>query len=90
MVKKSDSELLVELLKKQEALKNRIASIEARKRKEDDKRLTRKKILLGAFVLEKYKDQSEGLQAFVQEMDKFLTRTNDRQLFNLPVVEEAA
>lgn len=90
MVKKSDDELLAELLKKQDALKNRIASIEARKRKEDDKLLTRKKILLGAFILEKYKDKPEGLQALVHEMDKFLTRANDRKLFNLPVIEEAA
>lgn len=90
MVKKSDDELLAELLKKQDALKNRIASIEARKRKEDDKLLTRKKILLGAFILEKYKDKPEGLQTLVQEMDKFLTRANDRKIFNLPVIEEAA
>jgi len=74
-------------LKKQEALKNRIASIEARKRKEEDRMLTRKKILIGAFILEKYKNNEQELQKLIQEMDGFLIRTNDRKLFNLAVSE---
>lgn len=85
MQRKSKDELLSELIKKQEALKNRIASIEAKKRKDDDRLLTRKKILIGAHVLEKYKDNVEAMNQLIKELDGFLTRPNDRRLFNLPM-----
>jgi len=84
MAKKSHEELLAELSKKQNALQNRIASLEARKRKEDDRRLTRQKILIGAHILEKLKEQPEALKKLVNEMDSFLKRSNDRKLFGLP------
>jgi hypothetical protein len=84
MQKKSHDDLLSELTKKQEAIQNRIASIQARKRKDDDRILTRKKILIGAFMLEKLKDKDE-LNKLILEMDKFLKRPHDRQLFGLPI-----
>jgi hypothetical protein len=49
MAKKSAQEQLEELLKKQEVIKNRIASIEARAKRDADKQLTRRKILVGAY-----------------------------------------
>lgn len=88
MPKKSKDELLSELLKKQEAIKNRIASLEARKRKEEDKLLTRKKILIGAHLLEKYKDNAKAMNQLVKELDGFLKRPHDRRLFNLPLLTE--
>ncbi len=85
MAKKTHSELLAELLKKQESLQNRIASVEARKRKDDDRILTRKKILLGAYMLEKAKDNNDEMKKIICELDKFLIRPNDRKLFGLEV-----
>ncbi|TAK76887.1 MAG: hypothetical protein EPO11_03485 [Gammaproteobacteria bacterium] len=85
MPKKSHEELLSELSKKQEALQNRIASIEAKKRKEEDRIFTRKKILIGAFLLEKFKNNPDELNNLVREMDNFLTRPHDRKLFGLPI-----
>ena len=85
MVKKSPDELLESLLKKQEALQNQIASVQARKRKEEDRVMTRKKILLGAYILEKSKMSPDDFEKLVKEMDTFLTRPNDRKLFGLPV-----
>ncbi len=60
--KQTHDKLLAELLKKQVSLQKRIASVEARKRKDDDRILTRKKILLGAFMLEKTKNNNNEFQ----------------------------
>lgn len=68
MPKKSHHELLAELSKKQEAIQNRIASIQAKKRKDEDRILTRKKILIGAYLIEKYKNDLENFNKLVQEM----------------------
>jgi len=48
---------------------------------------TRKKILAGAYVLEKH--EREGtLEGLVKELDAFLVRAHDRMLFGLPIKEE--
>lgn len=88
MSKKSHDDLLTELLRKQEAIQNRIASVQAKKRKDEDRVLTRKKILIGAYLLEKAKAQPDVLQKLVEEMKTFLTRPNDRKLFGLSVKSE--
>ncbi len=54
-----DKQKLQTLLEKQQIIKNRIASISSRIRSEQDKKLTRKKILIGAYFLEKYKNDYE-------------------------------
>lgn len=87
MVKKSNEELLQELIKKQTAIKNRIAALESRKRTKDDKKLTRKKILIGAYILQKYKDDHAAFIQLNNDFDRFLTRQNDRKLFELPLHE---
>ena len=83
MVKKSHEERLSALLKKQESDKNRIASLKAKIRNEEDRHLTRKKILLGAYMLEHLKDSKQEMESLIQKMDEFLTRPNDRRLFGL-------
>jgi hypothetical protein len=85
MPKKSADEILSDLLKKQEVIKNRIASIESKKRNVEDRVLTRKKILIGAFMIERFKDNQGEFKKFIQEMDSFLTRPLDRKLFGLMV-----
>ena len=80
MAKKPHQEVLSALLKKQEALQNRIASIQARARKEEDRKLTRMKILAGAFVLEQHKGKMDKL---AKMLEGYLTRDNDRKLFGL-------
>tara|TARA_R110000868_G_scaffold257343_1_gene514428 strand:+ start:328 stop:612 length:285 start_codon:yes stop_codon:yes gene_type:complete len=83
MAKKSHDELLTKLAKQQDAIQNRIASLVARKRKDEDRILTRKKILIGAYMLEKLNETEQ--QAMIREMDTFLKRPLDRRLFGLPV-----
>ena len=48
-----DKQKLQTLLEKQQIIKNRIASISSRIRSEQNKKMTRKKILIGAYFLEK-------------------------------------
>ena len=73
------------LEKKMSHIKARLASEKAKVRQIDKKRETRKKILAGAYLFEKYKGREHEL---IKEMDSFLTRDNDRVLFNLPMNRE--
>lgn len=81
----NNSNRLDVLLKKQEMLKNQIASVQARQRKEEDRKLTRMKILAGAFLIEQHKENISELSC---KLDSFLTRKNDRLLFGLTPLEE--
>jgi len=72
-------------LKQVKALKQKI---EARKKALASKKTraleTRKKILIGALMLEKMERQEETRIGVIAELDQFLTRNSDRALFNLP------
>ncbi len=80
MTKLTAEQKLQRLLNKQNAIKNRISSITSRIRNEQDKRLTRKKILIGAYFLEKYNGEPNRLN---EMLNGFLVRDNDRLLFGL-------
>jgi len=84
MQRKNKSDLLKELKTKEEILKARIANLEARQRKEEDRILTRKKILIGAHILDKIKNDEAARRLLTQELNHFLTRAIDRKLFDLP------
>ncbi len=86
MTKLKAEKKLEDLIKKQAAIKNRISSITSRIRNEQDKRLTRKKILIGAYFLEKFKSDESKLKDM---LNSFLVRDKDRSLFGLPLKPEA-
>ena len=86
MKKRSIESQLQELAAKEKSLRNKIASLAARKRTLDDKVLTRKKILIGAYILEKYKNAQHEMQKLTKELDKFLIKNHDRKLFDLPLI----
>lgn len=75
----------IEKLEKQvEQAKARLQAAKAREKVRERKLLTRKKILLGAYVLkalESGRMKSDVMQA---ELDRFLVSDRDRALFNLP------
>jgi len=52
----------------------------ARKRKAD----TRRKILAGAWVLDEAEQRKDFGEFVLKQLDSFLTRPNDRALFDLP------
>ena len=51
----------------------------AKKRKEE----TRRKILLGAMVLERMARESEYREQVINKLDSYLTKERDRELFEL-------
>lgn len=74
----------IEKLEKQMAqIKARIVNEKAKIKQVERKRDTRRKILVGAFFMEEYKENMDELQ---KRIDPFLKREKDRELFNLPPV----
>lgn len=72
---------LRELLEARDRLNNRIRRRRRRGEREEGKRLTRRKILLGAWLLHRHGDDLPV--EIVRELDRFLTRDRDRALFGL-------
>lgn len=76
----------IEKLKlKQKQLTAQIQKEEARHKTSKRNQDTRRKILLGAWYLEKMKDN--GIEAIKNELNEFLKRNSDRALFGLPPLE---
>ena len=77
--------LLEEKLKQEKAKKQKI---EARKRTLESKAQratdTRRKILVGAFMLDRMAKNEETKTKVLGQLDQYLTRDDDRELFSLP------
>jgi len=71
---------LKKLEEKKSQLQNQISNVKQRLQQEERQKDTRRKILVGAFFLEKYKDKFPEL---VKQIDPFLSRPQDRALFGL-------
>lgn len=79
----SDKMTQLEKLKRQkEILDARIQQVESRFKVKERKEDTRRKILIGAFMMEKLKKE-EKFDSMINELDGFLTRNSDRKLFGL-------
>ena len=76
--------VLEEKLRQEKAKKQKI---EARKKHLESKAKraadTRKKILIGAFMLERMEKNDETKAKLIGQLDQYLTRTDDRELFGL-------
>lgn len=77
------SKKLDALSKKIDQLKAQKAAEEARLRAKKRKDDTRRKILVGAFYLDKSK-RDGTMKELVKTLDPYLKRKNDRKLFGLP------
>ena len=71
---------LKKLEEKKNQIQNQISNVKQRLQQEERQKDTRRKILVGAFFLEKYKDKFPEL---VKQIDPFLSRPQDRALFGL-------
>ena len=79
----SDKMNQLEKLKKQkEILDARIQQAESKLKVKERKEDTRRKILIGAFMIEKLKKE-EKFDSMIKELDGFLTRNSDRKLFSM-------
>ena len=61
-------------------LEERLVTMRTKKRKQGRYEDTKKKILIGAYFMEKYKNKMDEL---VPQLDRFLVRDVDRELFGL-------
>jgi hypothetical protein len=76
------------LKKKQEQLRAQIQKLESLEKSRDRKRDTRRKILLGSYFLDKAGEEGT-LDSLFQQMENYLKRNTDRELFQLtPLVED--
>ena len=81
------SHRLQRLKEQREKLDARIQAAEARVKSSERKKDVRRKILVGAYYLDKAaKDNTMG--EITQIMDKYLTRNSDRILFDLEQLQE--
>ena len=73
---------LKRLKEQREKLNSRIQAVEARLKTSERKKDIRRKILVGAYYLDKAIKEN-SMDEIKNAMDKFLTRNNDRLLFGL-------
>lgn len=77
-------------LKQLKALRQRQESaLRAAQAKKDRSAQTRRKVLAGALVLGMMEESEETKKRFLGRLDMFLTRADDRALFDLPPKPEA-
>jgi large subunit ribosomal protein L7/L12 len=77
---------LEKLKRQKEIIEARIQQAEARHKQRERKEDTRRKILLGAYFLEKLKNDAM-FESIKGELDSFLTRNSDRKLFGLSMLD---
>ena len=73
-------------------LKAQKQAIEAREKKkateQQRKDDTRRKILLGSYLIKKMQTNEANKEKILMELNEYLTENRDRQLFDLPNIEE--
>jgi restriction endonuclease S subunit len=82
---KKQQEKLSQLKARKQAIESRLKATESKKNRAND---TRKKVLIGAAVLAQIENNPEAQERTKQMMDKFLTRDNDRKLFDLNPISQ--
>ena len=82
-------EAQLEKLKQLKAQKQAIESRERTKKKEQERKDdTRRKILLGSYLIKKMQANEANKEKILAELNEYLTEDRDRQLFDLPNIEE--
>jgi len=81
-------EAQLEKLKQLKAQKQAIEARERTKQKEQQRKDdTRRKILLGSYLIKKMQNEANK-EKILAELNDYLTENRDRQLFDLPNIEE--
>lgn len=78
-------ERLKQLKAQKQAIEAREKKKLAEQQRKDD---TRRKILLGSFLLKQFESDANEKQRVMTQLDSYLTENRDRQLFDLPIIEE--
>jgi hypothetical protein len=78
----------IDVLKnKKEQLNAKIQKLESLQKSRERKRDMRRKILIGAYFIDKANEQG-SLDALYQQLDRYLKRNSDRELFHLELLHE--
>ena len=80
---KSADKRIAELEKQKQQIANRIAQLRTIESTKERRRDTRRKILAGSCVLDRADQDPEAARRLRQGLDGFLTRPQDRALFDL-------
>ena len=84
-----ESKKKIDKLKEQrDKLNARIQAVEAREKTIERKHDTRRKVLVGAYGLEKAASTENGMTDLIKRLDGYLTRDADRALFSLPPLSD--
>ncbi|ALV74964.1 hypothetical protein [Acinetobacter johnsonii] len=80
-------EAQLEKLKQLKAQKQAIEAREKNKKKEQERKDdTRRKILLGSYLIKKMNANEASKEKILAELNEYLTEDRDRQLFDLPIM----
>ena len=72
------------LLEQRKVINSRIRQEQSRQNKKARNEDTRRKILAGAWLLDEMESRKDFKEFVYKKLDSFLTRPNDRALFDLP------
>lgn len=82
-------EAQLEKLKQLKARKQAIEARERSKQKEQERKDdTRRKILLGSYLIKKMNENEANNEKILAELNGYLTENRDRQLFKLPEINK--
>jgi len=84
MPRANPQERMRKLEEKRARINAEIQRVKAREHQAERKRETRRKILAGAMVLDRVARGEVTEKLFLDDMDRFLERDQDRALFDLP------
>lgn len=88
LLEKEMKSKLDQLLRKQEELKAQIRQEKNKLDQQERKNDTRRKILLGALMIDMMKKGELDEKKIMKQLDSFLTKDIDRKLFNFSTVEK--
>ncbi|MGF1489399.1 MAG: mobilization protein [Prochloraceae cyanobacterium] len=85
---KDFNDRIKQLEEKKQQINARIQKLKAQESEKKRKQETRRKILLGSWVLNKIEFGDWSKEDIWNEMDKYLTKEVDRKLFDLPNLDK--
>ena len=78
-----EKKLLEQQKNEREALKKKLAAVKKQIREEQRKLNERRAVLLGHCMMEKFSSDPEEKEVMLQDLDGFLSKPEDRELFGL-------
>ena len=78
-----EKKLLEQQRNEREALKKRLSGVKKEIREEQQKLNERRAALLGHCMMQKFSSDAEAKEAILQDLDGFLSKPEDRELFGL-------